>query len=104
MPSRRGRKLPVNETAQGLRTTSVGSLPKPDYLLHARAQRARNEISQEELDELSRRATQEWIRFQEEIRVDIVVDGAMYRGGMAAYFAENLAGMHLSGRARSSRT
>src|SRR5437588_2827085 len=101
MPSRRGRELPVNETAQGLRTTSVGSLPKPDYLLPARAQRARNEIRQQELDELSRRATQEWIRFQEEIGVDVLVDGEMYRGDMVAYFAENLEGMGISGLVRS---
>ena len=84
-----------------LPTTSVGSLPKPDYLLKARAQRARGEISQEELDGLARQATEEWIRFQEQIGVDVVVDGEMYRGDMVAYFAENLEGMGSSGLVRS---
>jgi 5-methyltetrahydropteroyltriglutamate--homocysteine methyltransferase len=87
--------------AEGLLTTSVGSLPKPDYLAAARTRRARGEISQAELDELSRRATQEWIRFQEEVGVDILVDGEMYRGDMVAYFAENLEGMAISGLVRS---
>jgi 5-methyltetrahydropteroyltriglutamate--homocysteine methyltransferase len=84
-----------------LPTTSVGSLPKPDYLVKARAQRARGEISQEQLDELARRATHEWIRFQDQLGIDIVVDGEMYRGDMVAYFAENLEGMGSSGLVRS---
>jgi 5-methyltetrahydropteroyltriglutamate--homocysteine methyltransferase len=85
----------------GLLTTSVGSLPKPDYLVAARTKRARGQISQDELDELSRRATQEWIQFQEEIGIDVLVDGEMYRGDMVAYFAENLEGMGISGLVRS---
>jgi 5-methyltetrahydropteroyltriglutamate--homocysteine methyltransferase len=86
---------------RGLLTTSVGSLPKPPYLLEARAKRARGEIGQDELDELSRKATLEWIRFQEGIGVDVLVDGEMYRGDMVAYFAENLEGMDISGLVRS---
>ncbi len=84
-----------------LPTTSVGSLPKPDYLVRARAQHAHREISQEQLDEVARRATQEWIRFQDELGVDILVDGEMYRGDMVSYFAENLEGMGISGLVRS---
>ena len=84
-----------------LLTTSVGSLPKPDYLLKARAQKARGEITQDELDELARKATHEWIRFQDQLGIDIVVDGEMYRGDMVAYFAENLEGMGSSGLVRS---
>ncbi|MGH7904939.1 MAG: methionine synthase [Candidatus Dormibacteraceae bacterium] len=91
----------MRDAPGGLLTTSVGSLPKPEYLVRARARRARGEISQSELDDLSRRATQEWIRFQEEIGIDIVVDGEMYRGDMVAYFAENLDGMGISGLVRS---
>src|SRR5918912_4494940 len=88
-------------TGGGLLTTSVGSLPKPDYLVAARGRRARGEITQAELDELARKATEEWIRFQESIGVDVVVDGEMYRGDMVAYFAENLDGMAISGLVRS---
>jgi 5-methyltetrahydropteroyltriglutamate--homocysteine methyltransferase len=86
---------------EGLLTTSVGSLPKPDYLVQARARRSRGEISQSELDDLARQATEEWIRYQESIGVDVVVDGEMYRGDMVAYFAENLEGMGISGFVRS---
>lgn len=85
----------------GLLTTSVGSLPKPDYLVRARALRARGSIGQAELDELARRATREWIAFQQEIGIDVLVDGEMYRGDMVAYFAENLEGMSVSGLVRS---
>lgn len=86
---------------EGLLTTSVGSLPKPDYLLKARTARLRKQISQEELDELARQSTREWIAFQEQIGVDVLVDGEQYRGDMVAYFAENLEGMTISGLVRS---
>ena len=85
----------------GLLTTSVGSLPKPDYLVRARTARARGQISQAELDELARRATREWIAFQVRLGIDVLVDGEMYRGDMVAYFAENLDGMAISGLVRS---
>ncbi|MGH7910323.1 MAG: methionine synthase [Candidatus Dormibacteraceae bacterium] len=88
-------------THAGLLTTSVGSLPKPEYLTAARARRARGELDQAGLDELSRQATREWIATQEELGVDILVDGEMYRGDMVAYFAEHLEGMGLSGLVRS---
>ncbi len=85
----------------GLMTTSVGSLPKPDYLVRARTARARGQVSQEELDELARQATREWIEFQVGLGMDVLVDGEMYRGDMVAYFAENLEGMAISGLVRS---
>ena len=86
---------------QGLLTTSVGSLPKPDYLVRARGARGRGGISQHDLDELARQATQEWITFQEQVGIDVLVDGEQYRGDMVAYFAENLEGMVVSGLVRS---
>ena len=91
----------MSSQTPGLLTTGVGSLPKPGYLVKARARRARGEITQEELDALSRQAIREWVRFQEEIGVDILVDGEMYRGDMVTYFAENLDGMSISGLVRS---
>ncbi len=84
-----------------LMTTSVGSLPKPEYLLQARAQRVRGEIELDELLELERRATREWIEFQEDIGIDVVVDGEMYRGDMVAYFAEEMPGFTRGGLVRS---
>ncbi len=84
-----------------LLTTSVGSFPKPDYLVQARARFSRGELSLERLRELEKQATREWIAFQEEIGVDVLVDGEMYRGDMATYFAENLEGFAISGPVRS---
>ena len=82
-------------------TTSVGSFPKPPYLLAGRARHARGETSDAELRDLERRATREWIAFQESIGIDILVDGEQYRGDMATYFAENLEGCRISGLVRS---
>lgn len=84
-----------------LPTTSVGSFPKPDYLKRARAQATRGEMKEKKLRELEERATREWIHFQEEIGIDILVDGEMYRGDMVTYFAETLKGFEISGFVRS---
>lgn len=84
-----------------LLTTSVGSFPKPPYLVKARSRFSKGEIGREELRALEERATREWIEFQESIGVDILVDGEMYRGDMATYFAENLEGCEVSGLVRS---
>ena len=84
-----------------LKTTSVGSLPKPDYLLKARSQRARGEISSLKLRGLEEKATREWIAFQEEIGIDLIVDGEQYRGDMVAFFAEELPGFSTGGLVRS---
>jgi 5-methyltetrahydropteroyltriglutamate--homocysteine methyltransferase len=81
--------------------TSVGSLPKPDYLTKARAGRRRGTVSPEELRALEERATAFWIEKQEELGVDILVDGEQYRGDMVAYFAENLPGFERGGLVRS---
>lgn len=75
-----------------LPTTSVGSLPKPDYILKARAQYARSEIQYEELKKFELKATAYWVIKQDEIGLDIIVDGEMYRGDMVAYFAEMMKG------------
>jgi 5-methyltetrahydropteroyltriglutamate--homocysteine methyltransferase len=84
-----------------LLTTSVGSMPKPEYLLTARTQARKGEIPATELRRLEEQATREWIEFQNEIGIDIVVDGEQYRGDMCAYFAEQLAGFKQSGLVRS---
>lgn len=90
-----GLKLPL------FTTSTVGSFPKPDYLLDARAKFARNEISHKELEVLERRATEFWIRQQEEIGLDVLVDGEQYRGDMVAYFAEIIPGFEKGGLVRS---
>ncbi len=86
---------------KGLLTTSVGSFPKPEYLTSARNKHSRGEMSGEELQKMERQATQEWVRLQEELGIDILVDGEMYRGDMVEYFAENMKGFKISGLVRS---
>jgi len=84
-----------------LPTTSVGSFAKPDDLVAARRQYARNTITREELARVETEATEFWVRQQEAIGVDVLVDGEMYRGDMVAYFAELMGGFTLGGLVRS---
>ena len=86
---------------QVLLTTTVGSFGKPDYLQKARNAHARGKLGESELSELERKATEEWIRRQERLDIDILVDGEMYRGDMVAYFAERLEGFRIGGLVRS---
>jgi 5-methyltetrahydropteroyltriglutamate--homocysteine methyltransferase len=91
----------VDLPGPGLWTTSVGSLPKPGYITKARSQFARGEIDRDELKELERKATREWIEFQDSIGTDVVVDGEQYRGDMVAFFAEEMPGLEIGGLVRS---
>ena len=84
-----------------LPTTTVGSFGKPDYLTKARSQHARGKLGTTELEELERKATAEWIRRQEQLGLDVLVDGEMYRGDMVAYFAERLEGFKIGGLVRA---
>jgi 5-methyltetrahydropteroyltriglutamate--homocysteine methyltransferase len=84
-----------------LPTSTVGSFPKPDYLIEARAKVPRNAITPAELDGLERRATEFWMRAQEELGLDVLVDGEQYRGDMVAYFAEKMGGFARGGLVRS---
>ncbi|MEM2878811.1 MAG: uroporphyrinogen decarboxylase family protein [Candidatus Hadarchaeales archaeon] len=90
-----GLRLPL------LPTTTVGSFPKPQYLVEARKKHASGGIDSKKLRELEERATREWISVQEKIGLDVLVDGEMYRGDMATYFAENMDGFGISGLVRS---
>ena len=86
---------------RGLLTTAVGSYPKPDYITRARTQVARGKMEPSELRELEKQATAHWIQVQEELGLDILVDGEMYRGDMVTYFSENMEGFKISGLVRS---
>ncbi len=84
-----------------LLTTSVGSLPKPEYLMTARSQARKGSLDPKQLRALEEQATREWITTQEQLGIDIIVDGEQYRGDMVAYFAEHLAGFQQSELVRS---
>ena len=76
-------------------------MPKPPYLRKARAQYSRKELGRKDLLELEKQSTREWVQVQEEIGLDILVDGEQDRGDMVTYFAENLEGFAISGLVRS---
>ncbi|KXA91922.1 hypothetical protein AKJ63_00350 [candidate division MSBL1 archaeon SCGC-AAA259D18] len=84
-----------------LPTTAVGSYPKPPELKEARRKYLRGKLEEEDLRPLEEKATRDWIETQEEIGLDVLVDGEMYRGDMVAYFARNLEGFEMSGLVRS---
>ena len=87
--------------SRGLWTTTVGSFPKPPQLERARQQHARGEISADALFQLERDETVKLIKRQEEIGLDILVDGELYRGDMTTYFAERMPGFAISNPVRS---
>ncbi|HEV2387166.1 MAG TPA: hypothetical protein VGS20_07910 [Candidatus Acidoferrales bacterium] len=81
--------------------TSVGSFPKLDSVVEARNEFRRGKIGAEKLTEAERRATAFWMQKQEELGIDVLVDGEQYRGDMVAYFAERLPGFTEGGLVRS---
>lgn len=81
--------------------TTVGSFPKPPELKDARKQNREGELSQSALDDKARETTRFWLDKQEELGYDVYVDGEQYRGDMATFFAENLAGFEIGGLVRS---
>ena len=84
-----------------LPTTSVGSYPKPPHLLEARLKFVAGKLDAEDLHRLEEQTTREWVALQEEVGLDVFVDGEMYRGDMTTYFARNLEGFKISGLVRS---
>jgi len=67
----------------------------------ARAKYRKGELADGELREQEDRALEWWIRKQEELGVDVLVDGEQYRGDMVAYFGETLDGFREGGLVRS---
>jgi 5-methyltetrahydropteroyltriglutamate--homocysteine methyltransferase len=88
-------KLPL------LPTTSVGSLPKLASVVKARSMFAKKKISEKYLIEIEKEATEFWIKTQEKIGLDVLVDGEQYRGDMVEFFAQNMEGFKRSGLVRS---
>lgn len=81
--------------------TAVGSYGKPQALTKARARFAKGDITRDELRAAEEEATSMWMGFQNEIGVDVPVDGEMYRGDMVAYFAEEMDGFETGGFVRA---
>jgi 5-methyltetrahydropteroyltriglutamate--homocysteine methyltransferase len=73
-------------------TTTIGSFPQTTEVRNWRAQWKKGELTQAEYDALLRTATQDAIRWQNEIGLDVLVHGEFERNDMVEYFGEQLAG------------
>lgn len=97
----RGRLMELGLDLPLLPTTTVGSYPKPEELKKARRKYLKGEMEREDLRPLEENMVREWIDIQEDIGLDILVEGEVNRGDMATYFARNLEGFSISGLVRS---
>ena len=84
-----------------LPTTTVGSFPKPAELTRLRADFAKGKITAENLKKEEEKATAFWMETQDNLGIDVVVDGEQYRGDMVAYFAEKMGGFEIGDLVRS---
>ena len=70
-----------------LPVSSIGSLPKPPQLLQ-REQAPLHEQDTAAMRSAQQAAVQEWLSAQEELGIDLLVDGEQYRRSMISYFLE----------------
>lgn len=75
-----------------LPTTTIGSFPQTKEVKQTRAKYKRNEISKEQYRDYLATRTKEWLKWQEEIGLDILVHGEFERNDMVEYFGQNLNG------------
>jgi 5-methyltetrahydropteroyltriglutamate--homocysteine methyltransferase len=83
-----------------LLTTTIGSFPKPPALHEARRRFADGEIEAGALREVEDEATQRVMRLQEDLGLDLLVDGEMDRADPIMTFAERLSGVEIAGWVR----
>tara|TARA_B100000809_G_scaffold138551_1_gene136180 strand:+ start:56616 stop:58928 length:2313 start_codon:yes stop_codon:yes gene_type:complete len=77
-------------------TTTIGSFPQTKEVRSWRLKFKKGAISQNEYDALIAKETEESIRFQEEIGIDVLVHGEFERNDMVEYFGEQLNGFAFS--------
>lgn len=73
-------------------TTTIGSFPQTPEVRSWRAKFKKGELTQQQYDDLLQKETEETIRFQEEIGIDVLVHGEFERNDMVEYFGEQLDG------------
>ncbi|WP_339727757.1 5-methyltetrahydropteroyltriglutamate--homocysteine S-methyltransferase [Maribacter stanieri] len=79
-------KLPV------FPTTTIGSFPQTKEVRQTRSKFKKGELSQEDYDAFIKKETEETIRFQEDVDLDVLVHGEFERNDMVEYFGEQLEG------------
>ena len=83
-----------------LLTTSIGSFPKPPTLHEARRRFSEGEIDAAALREVEDEATRGVLGVQDELGIDLLVDGEMDRADPITTFAERLTGVEIDGWVR----
>ncbi len=73
-------------------TTTIGSFPQTAEVRNLRARFKKGEMTMQEYDAAIEKETEETIRWQEEIGLDVLVHGEFERNDMVEYFGEQLAG------------
>ena len=73
-------------------TTTIGSFPQTPEVRNLRALYKKGGLTKEQYDQQIDKATEEAIRWQEEIGIDVLVHGEFERNDMVEYFGEQLAG------------
>ena len=76
-----------------LKTTTVGSLPKPEYLAETEKLWPAWRLSGEALVQAKKRATVEWLHHQEDAGIDILTGGEQHRIHFVHGFLENIQGI-----------
>jgi 5-methyltetrahydropteroyltriglutamate--homocysteine methyltransferase len=83
-----------------LKTTTVGSLPKPDWLAEPEKIWAPWRLSGDALQQGKQRAALEWLREQEAAGIDIVGDGEQFRVHFVHGFLEKIHGIDWNRKTR----
>ncbi len=91
--------FPVRKEAQQAKfnlpsfpTTTIGSFPQTKDVRKWRADLKKGTITQEAYDKLIAEETENTIRLQEQLDIDVLVHGEFERNDMVEYFGEQLAG------------
>jgi 5-methyltetrahydropteroyltriglutamate--homocysteine methyltransferase len=73
-------------------TTTIGSFPQTTEVRNLRARFKKGELTRQQYDDAIAKETEDTIRWQEEIGIDVLVHGEFERNDMVEYFGEQLAG------------
>ena len=73
-------------------TTTIGSFPQTTEVRSWRTKYKKGELTQQQYTKLIEKETEDTIRFQEEIGIDVLVHGEFERNDMVEYFGEQLEG------------
>ena len=76
--------------------TTIGSFPQTAEVRSWRAKFKKEELTQQQYDDLIAKETEDAIRWQEETGIDVLVHGEFERNDMVEYFGEQLAGFTFS--------